>query len=820
MEKVNILIVEDESYIALEIENAIRQMGYNVCGQISTCEILVSEVERIRPDLILMDTSLNGEMDGIEAAGIIREYYDIPVVYLMDHWDEDTCRRAKKTMPLGYIQKPFEKGNLRGVLETALYTSRIEHEYKKTSRRLVASEQRYQDIFNSMVHGFAVHEMLFDEDDKPCDYRFLSVNTAFELITGFKSEDVCGRTLMELLPEVEKKWIETYGRVVMTGEPIRFSDHSVALDKYFDVSAYRVGVNLFACSFVDITERIKTEQVLVRQSKINFALAGISTRLISAVSDVRSFADVILGQALEITQSQIGYATITKQRESRAACYFSECSKGDARESQSLGNNTEAIETTFPEELKMCTLPHPGFSNRLETPITIEPLVGGQVAVTSYLSVPIYLENKISGHILLLNCEYEYSDGDLKAVEQIGELYTLAIQRHHIDRERDKLHEQMRRMHKMEAIGALAGGVAHDFNNILQPIMGYANMILKNLDPSDKNHKFVNSIFRASMRARDLVQQILTFSRGSEQELQPVDPRLITKEAIRLLRSSLPSTIEIRQKLTKECGMIMADPTKYHQVVMNLATNAFHALQDTGGIIEICLESVHLASKDLPEKNLIPGDFIHFEIADDGMGMDRAVQAKIFDPYFTTKEQAKGTGLGLSVVMGIVKSYKGFITVESEPGVGTTFHVYLPRASDEHVMENSRDELLVVPGDESILLVDDEPAIIDMLKSMLEGYGYNVTEKRNSKDALELFQQQPNAFDLVVTDMTMPNMTGVELSRKILHDVPQMPIILCTGYSELIDEEKAELIGIRKMLFKPVSMVQLGQAVRDVLDAR
>jgi PAS domain S-box-containing protein len=385
--------------------------------------------------------------------------------------------------------------------------------------------------------------------------------------------------------------------------------------------------------------------------------------------------------------------------------------------------------------------------------------------------------------------------------------------------EQRKLEAQLRQTQKMEAIGTLAGGIAHDFNNILTPILGYAELVREELPKGSQAWINQGEIVKAGIRAKELVQQILTISRRRELEQKPIQITYIVKEALKLLRSSIPATIEIRQKIAPACGLVMADPTQIHQVIMNLCTNAYQAMREEGGILGITLTEVQLGPEVYPlQLHLQPGRYLKLEISDTGHGIPAAIRERIFEPYFTTKADKKGTGLGLAVVHGIVQAHHGHITVYSEPGQGSTFHVYLPRIETATTSPTAEPEEEIARGDERILLVDDEVAICRMEHAMLSTLGYRVTALSSSVDSLETFRAHPDDYDLVITDMTMPNMTGSELAQRIMRIRADVPIILCTGFSELINEEKAKSLGIRGFIMKPVDMKNLAKTVRRVLD--
>jgi two-component system, cell cycle sensor histidine kinase and response regulator CckA len=384
-----------------------------------------------------------------------------------------------------------------------------------------------------------------------------------------------------------------------------------------------------------------------------------------------------------------------------------------------------------------------------------------------------------------------------------------------------RMEAQLRQAQKMEAIGTLAGGIAHDFNNILSPILGYSELALTRLSPRDPLTTDLQQITQAAGRAKELVQQILAFSRQAPQEKKPLQPHIVVQETLKLLRSSLPTTIEIRADISTECGTILADPTQIHQIIMNLCTNAYHAMRETGGVLGVSLTKITIRDDDrIPNPELVPGDYVLLEISDSGCGIEQRMIPHIFDPYFTTKTKEEGTGLGLSVVHGIVKSYQGHITVYSEPGLGTNFHIYLPRIEDAPFLTEAVHSETIPTGTEHLLVVDDEEIIATMLQLILQSLGYRITLSCNSLTALALIDQNPMEYDLLITDMTMPHLTGFELAQKARVIRADLPVILCTGFSELINKEQAQALGIQAYLMKPVSVQDLGIAVRKVLDRK
>jgi PAS domain S-box-containing protein len=375
------------------------------------------------------------------------------------------------------------------------------------------------------------------------------------------------------------------------------------------------------------------------------------------------------------------------------------------------------------------------------------------------------------------------SDGKLVGILGIGRDITA---RKKAEAERDELQAQLQQAQKLEAIGTLAGGIAHDFNNILGAIVGYSEMIRDDSPPGSPSIHDINQVIKASHRAKDLVKQILAFSRQVENQKIPMQPAVIVKEAITLLRSSLPTTITTKQDIDPDAGVVLADPTQIHQIVMNLSTNAFHAMEAKGGTLTISLQKKILSQDDLATiPDLQPGTFVQLSVKDTGEGILPEIRERIFDPFFTTKEVGKGTGLGLSMVYSIVTSCNGSIVCDSRLGEGTEFRIILP-VLEGHAVEEKESTGLTPHGKEHILLIDDEEMLAELGQAMLKRLGYHVTTRTNSLDALMTFQNQTDTFDLIITDQTMPGMTGVDLARRILQIRPEMPIILCTGYSSLI----------------------------------
>ena len=407
-------------------------------------------------------------------------------------------------------------------------------------------------------------------------------------------------------------------------------------------------------------------------------------------------------------------------------------------------------------------------------------------------------------------CNPELKNG--KTVKLIGIFHDIT--------EIKDIETQLRQSHKMESIGTITGGIAHDFNNILGIILGNTELALDDVPEWNPAHSNLEEIKTAGLRATNIVRQLLSFSRKTDQKLEPIEIALVIKDALNFLRSTIPTTIDIEQDIQITNETILADPTQINQIIMNLCINASHAMEETGGAIKVIEKKVSLdntSAKAYPE--LSPGEHIMIQVSDTGKGVDPDIIDRIFDPYFTTKKVGKGSGMGLSVVHGIVKNHSGTITVDSNPGIGTRFSILFPLATEKPMAETKTSEELS-KGNETILFVDDEISIIKMVQRMIERLGYKVETATTPQDALDRFLLNPDYFDMVITDMTMPQMTGVKLSEKLMEIRPGIPIIICTGHSALVDEEKAKELGLAEYVMKPINMQEISQSIRKVLDRK
>ncbi|MBI9105075.1 MAG: PAS domain S-box protein [Spirochaetales bacterium] len=419
------------------------------------------------------------------------------------------------------------------------------------------------------------------------------------------------------------------------------------------------------------------------------------------------------------------------------------------------------------------------------------------------------------GTILDVECNTTYSEGRPNVFYVFIRDIT---ERNKAEIEKERLQRQLQQSQKMEAVGTLAGGIAHDFNNLLFPLMGYAELLKEDIPSGSEQAKMVEQILVAAERSKELIKQILSFSRHNDEELKTVKLQDIIRETMVLLSSSIPKSIEISVDIEETCPPVLANPVQINQVIINLVTNAYHAAGDAQGKIYLSLSEVEIPYNFQGSDEASPGHYTLLKVADKGVGIKKEDMEKIFDPYYTTKVRGKGTGLGLAVVQGIIKNHGGSISLFSQQGKGTEFHIFLPVAGSVEAEGPNEIQLTATGGHERILVVDDEEYIVEMEKMILERLGYDVVSVVGANKAIEAFNTSPESFDLLITDMTMPDYTGIQLAEKIRAKKPDLPVVICTGFSEQINRENKHEFGIDMVLQKPVEKKELANAVRSLLD--
>ncbi|MCP4023823.1 MAG: response regulator [Desulfobacteraceae bacterium] len=768
MEKAQILIVEDNTIVAEHTQVRLKNMGFAVTAIVPSGAKALAIVNEENPDLVLMDIKLAGEMNGIQAADEIRSKYDIPVVYVTAYADDELVDKAKITEPFGYIIKPFEDKELNIAIEIALYKHKME-------KKLRQSEAWLSTTLNS------IGDAVIATDTKG---YITFMNPVARSLTGWDQKDAAGKSLRQVFNIINEQTgdiVESPAtKVICKGTIAGLENHTILIAKDkketpIDASGAPIrdekgNISGIILIFRDISERKRSEKDLrEREEQYRAVVENIGDYIMRYDKEFKHIYANRL--ALEVTGLPID---------------------------QYIGKTHR--EMGFPENL--CKLWEENIQLVFDT--------GKQ----QNIEFDIELAKGAMSLQLQLNPEFAF-DGSVKTVIGISRDVTLQKQ---IKAEKKELESHLQQAQKMETIGTLAGGIAHDFNNILYPILGFTEMLQEDLPKDSPEQESVKEVLQATLRAKDLVNQILTCSRQNVQELKPVKIQSILNEALKLLGSSIPKTIDIQTDIDPNCGVVVADPTQIHQIIMNLATNAYHAMQDSGGKLRVILTQTEIESKPGGFSELSLGRYALLKVIDTGEGIKKDVIDKIFDPYFSTKEKNKGTGLGLSVVQGIVKSCNGDINVHSEPGKGTEINVYLPIMKLASENQKPKRSMPIIGGKERILLVDDEASILKMEKLMLERLGYHVTTKTGSIDALETFKANPDNFDLLITDLTMPDMTGTQLSREIKAIRNDIPIIICTGFSDQINEETRNEFDIQGFITKPVVKKEIAQNIREVLD--
>lgn len=647
-----------------------------------------------------------------------------------------------------------------------------------TQKRLCAeqkyrqSKQRLNSLFNHMNSG----AMILEARANGQDFTIREINSAALVSEKLERRDVIGMSVCRVFRGVREFGLfDLLYRVWRTGvaeyQPARYYRED-RRHSWKQNSVYRLPTCEIVVIFNDISENRRAEESLKRSEetfakvfKANPAAMAITRHLTGRIVDINPAFETLTGyRREELIDSSITNLGQLIDEPSRIAIL---------------------------EILKTCPSVA-GREVRLQTR-------DGKILSTRYFAESVQLATE--------SCLLSII---------VDETQTQKAQQ-----DRRLLEKQLYESQKLEAIGTLAGGIAHDFNNILGAVIGYAEIAACQRDPQ-KIRRSINQILAAGLRAKDLVAQILTFSRHSEHSKAPMDLRLIVKETLKMIRSIIPASIEIRTCFENMPFTISADPTHMHQVLMNLCTNASYAMGERGGELTVRLSTEALSLVEAGELQLHPGSYVKLSLSDTGCGIDPSIMDRIFDPFFTTKQTGKGTGLGLSVVYGIVRQHDGCIRASSKLHEGTTFSIYLPElqgASPSRTTATAS-QITIPGGTERILFVDDERALVDLAERNLTALGYTVTACCDSQEALNIFQAHPDDYDLIITDMTMPKISGSDLTRQVTNIRPDQPIILCTGYSDFIDPEKAATMGIKDFILKPLSREILAGAIRKALDTR
>jgi PAS domain S-box-containing protein len=817
MNKTSILIVEDEAIVAEDIRHTVERLGYSVTAVVSSGKEALINAQEQNPALVLMDIVLQGDMNGIATAEAIRRQYQIPVVFLTAYADTNTLEQVKATEPFGYILKPFEDRELLTAIEIALYKSYTEKRIKHLNAVLRAIRNVNQLIFKERDREKLIQKtcdllvetrgyqqawiLLLDESGQ----MVKGVHANYSLESCPLSETLCHKTIPACQALLKNEDFIAVSDILATLPDCFLSLAHEGQGAF--ITRLETDKTCYGLAGVVLPGALNAheEQILFREvaEDIAYALRGIDLAEQTQLAEADRQQLEARFRAMFNSTPNVAIQGFDRERRLLYCNKAAEDMFG-LTEGEALGKTLEQfffsldLGKEFENIFTEVDLTGKSFGPREINFLHKSDCMG--TGYTTFFSIPTNPDSK----------EFISMTVDITARKQAEET-------------KAHLESQLFHIQKLEALGTLAGGIAHDFNNILSALLGYNElslMILEGDPDKEQLKKNLLAVQQAGTRARDLVKKILTFSQKTEQQSKPVKVSFIVKEALELLRASLPTTIDIRTSFESTNDVVWADQVQIHQVVMNLCTNAYQAMQKRGGVLSVSLESIQIkATQNQSTARLQEGTYLLLTVKDTGTGMAPWVQARIFEPYFTTKGTGEGgTGLGLSVVHGIVTSLGGTLEVTSIPEKGTTFQVYLPQMEHPELMVVAEKNQVAIPhGQGQILFIDDEEPIAALVKQFLESLGYRVIASTSSVEALKIFLDNPATIDLVITDLTMPKLTGLELARKLLQQRSGLPIILCSGYNNRAVLAEGKSIGIMDYLTKPVNLGSLAATVSRAL---
>ncbi|MBC7359951.1 MAG: response regulator [Desulfacinum sp.] len=838
-----ILIVDDEPDNLVSLQAILNT-------HLPDCEVLAASSGRQAidlardhlPDVILLDVFMPG-MDGYEVCRRLKEdraTARIPVVMVTAVMTETRDKvRGLECGADAFLTKPVEQAELVAQVRVALRLKKaedallremasVEDQLVDRTRELRESERRLQGIMDSLPG--AAYRWQVGTDGA---YRLVFVSRGSVDLLGYEPQEVQGWEALEVFrlihPDDRPLSVELSNRALKGRVPgeifcrmkTKSGDYRWVHNRFQGITGRDGRLTAVEGMLLDASQMKEAERLIRWEASVNRDLADLARTLV-AEKDPETVGRKVVRAARDLTESELGMiVTVNPHTREQDQVYATESVLEQCR-LWSGGDLTVCRLGPDGDYAALCghglNIGEPFYTNDPPGHPLWKGLPQGHVDVRRFLSVPISLNGDVIGQLMLANPPRDYTDRELRVAGWLGDLFALAVHRHREELERRRLEDQLRQAQKMEALGTLAGGVAHDFNNILSAIIGYAELGLMDLPDRHPVRECLEEVIHSGKRARDVVRQILTFSRARPAEREPVLVEPILKETLKFLRASLPSTIEIRKDLCDTDALVRADPGEIHQVLLNLGTNAAYAMRDTGGVLTVRLETTPSAPPLRDAPHVPSGPYVKLTVQDTGEGMLPEVRERIFDPYFTTKPVGEGTGLGLAVVHGIVRSAGGCVEVESAPGRGSTFRIYLPRVEAPPTEVRSDPKRAVLRGHERVLVVDDEPALVQMVKTMLSRFGYRVEGAGSPEEVLQRLREDPGCCDVLLTDLTMPGMTGLVLAEKALSIRGDLPVVLMTGFGDRVDQERLKRAGIHAVLGKPFAANKLTEALRRAVE--
>jgi PAS domain S-box-containing protein len=757
MNTTTILIVEDEAIVAENLRIKLQQLGYDVVGIAARGEQAVEMVRHLTPRLILMDIQLEGQLDGIEAARVIQNRYDVPVIYLTAHSDPATLARAKLTGPFGYILKPFEARDLATQIEIVLYKHQADRQLREQREWLSVTLSSIGDAVIATDSGG----------------RITFINPVAASLTGWPTAEAVGRPLKEVFHIVNERTRtvvdDPVTKVLQTGTIIGLANHTVLIRR----DGKDIPIDDSGAPIRDQEGRIQGVVLVFRDVSERRRAEAEREKLLSAIEQA--------GEAVVITDSKgtIEYVNpafehITGYTRSEAGGQTFRILKSGLQDRAFYEQLWKTISSGGTFQGRLINKRKDGTLYTVDA--TISPVFDGSGHITGYVAVKRDVTDQLA------------------------------------------LEEQFHQSQKMEAVGRLAGGVAHDFNNMLGIILGHSELAMDQVIPASPLHADLEEIQRAAQRSANLTRQLLAFARKQTTSPIILDLNDTVSGMIKMLRRIIGEEINLAWMPGANLWPVKIDPAQTDQLLANLCVNARDAIDGVGQIsIEtrnVVIEEVHCSERI----GCRPGQYVMLAVSDDGCGMDEETLDRLFEPFFTTKEVGKGTGLGLSTVYGIVQQNGGFIQVSSQPGQGATFKMYLPRTLETAAAEKTPAAKIVVKGTETVLLVEDEPSILELAKTVLDRLGYAVLAAGSPAEALRIAERHRAPIDLLITDVVMPGMNGQQLKERIEKDLPDIKVLFMSGYAADAVAHRGILENDVQFLQKPFSNRSLGEKVREVLD--